>query len=281
MRPHSTSLALLLPALLLGLLFAGSLVYMAANSFQVAGGTYGLDNYIELLSRPDYIEKGIRTIEISLWTTFACLLIGYPTALFVSRVRRGRNFFLVLIMMPWLVSIVVRSYGWIVVLGSRGAVNESLIWIGVIDEPIKLIYNMLGVVIGLTHVFCPFMIISILTVLSHQDESLAEASMIQGAGPLQTFVRITWPLSLPGVLSGSAIVFLLSCGAIVTPLMLGGFRETMIGTQIYQDVFSLFNFPKASAMAFVLTVVSLVFVLPLQWIERHVLRNTQGEKGRG
>jgi putative spermidine/putrescine transport system permease protein len=280
MSRNSASFALLLPATVLGFLFIGSLVYMSFESF-VVGSTFGFGNYKEFFERPDYIEKGVRTIVISLWTTLASFLIGYPTALFLSRVRRARNFFLVLIIMPWLVSVVVRTYGWIILLGNRGVVNESLMWLGIVDSPIKLIYNTFGVVVGLTHVFCPFMIISIVSVLSHLDESLTEASMIQGAGPVKTFLNITWPLSMPGVLSGCAIVFLLSSGAIVTPLMLGGFRDTMIGTQIYQDVFSLFNFPKAAAMAFVLTVVSLAFVLPMQWIERRVLRNTMVERREG
>lgn len=272
MRKRTAPLYLLLPSLSLGLMFVGSLVYMAVESFSVGEG-YGFANYVELLSRPDYISKGVRTIEISLLTTLVCLVFGYPTAMFIARRKRHRNLFLIILMMPWLVSIVVRSYGWIVLLGNRGLINETLMWLGVIDGPVKLLYNSLGVVIGLSHVFCPFMIISILTVLTHLDDSLTEASMSLGAGPLRTFLRITMPLSLPGVITGSALVFLLSCGAIVTPLMLGSFSETMIGTQIYQDVFSLFNFPKAAAMAFALTVVSLAFVLPLHWFERRVTRN--------
>lgn len=277
MRRDATSYILVLPALALGLLFVGSLVYMAVESFSVRGG-YGLDNYAELFGRPDYIAKGVRTIEISLLTTLVCLALGYPTAIFIARIKRHRNLLLIILMMPWLVSIVVRSYGWIVLLGNRGIVNQGLIWIGVVDAPVKLLYNSFGVVVGLSHVFCPFMIISILTVLTHLDEHLSEASMILGAGPFKTFLRVTWPLSLPGVLTGCALVFLLSCGAIVTPLMLGGFSETMIGTQIYQDVFSLFNFPKAAAMAFVLTVVSLAFVMPILWLERYVTRNTSGSR---
>jgi len=276
--PNTTPMYLIYPAVALGLLFLGSLVYMLQQSLSVEDG-YGLTHYIEFFQRPDYVAKGIRTIQISLITTVACLVLGYPTAALILRAGRHKNLLLILLIMPWLVSIVVRSYGWIVMLGGRGVINQALLWTGVIDTPLRLIYNVSGVVIGLTHVFCPFMIISILAVLSHQDRSLTEASMIQGAGPVRTFLRVTWPLSLPGVLSGCALVFLLSCGAIVTPLMLGGFSETMIGTQIYQDVFSLFNFPKAAAMAMILTIVSLAFVFPLQWLERYTKRNLGGPQG--
>jgi putative spermidine/putrescine transport system permease protein len=127
-------------------------------------------------------------------------------------------------------------------------------------------------VIGLVHVFCPFMVISLLAVMQQVEPHFEEAAMSLGAGPVATFLRITLPLTASGLLSGSSIVFLLSSGAVLTPLLLGGPRTPMLAVQIYQDVFQLFNFSRASAMAFVLMATAIAVILPIQWIERRLHR---------
>ncbi|MGE0719867.1 MAG: ABC transporter permease, partial [Alphaproteobacteria bacterium] len=136
--------------------------------------------------------------------------------------------------------------------------------------------NTTGVVIGLVHVFCPFMILAILAVFLQLERSQEEASMSLGAGPVETFWRVVLPLSLPGVISGVMLVYLMATGAIVTPLLLGGLRDRMLGTQIYQEMFQLFDFPKAATLAVILTATALLVVLPLQWLERRVSRNLAG-----
>jgi putative spermidine/putrescine transport system permease protein len=171
-----------------------------------------------------------------------------------------------------MVSIVVRSFGWMVLLGNRGTLNSLLMGTGIIETPIQLLFNQIGVVIGLVHVFCPFMIISLLAVMQQADKSLEEAAMSLGAGPVATFLRVALPLTASGMLSGSAIIFLLSSGAVLTPLLLGGPRQPMLAVQIYQDVFQLFNFPRASAMAFILMTTAVAAMLPLQWAERRLSR---------
>ncbi len=183
---------------------------------------------------------------------------------------------MLLVILPWLVSLVVRTYGWVVLLGNRGTLNSLLMWLGLTDMPVRMLFNQSGVIIGLVHVFCPFMIISILTVFMHIERSFEEASMMLGAGPVQTFMRVIAPLSLPGVVSGCTIVFLLSTGAVITPLLLGGPRNAMLATQIYQDVFQLFNFPKAAAMAILLTLCAALLIWPLQITEKRVLRHLKG-----
>ncbi len=265
------SALLLAPALALLALFLGSVVQMVALSFDGGEGA-GFRHYREFLARPDYVDTYIRTLKVSVLVTFYSLLIGYPIAYGIWRYRGNRNLLMILVVLPWLVSIVVRTYAWMVILGPRGVINETLAWLGVIDAPLRLMFNTTGVVIGLVHVLLPFMVISILSVLLHMDHRLEEASMSLGGGPLHTFVRVTLPLSLPGVIGGATLIYLMSTGAIVTPLLLGGIRERMIGTQIYQEVMQTFNFPKASTLAVLLLVGGLIAILPLQWLERRINR---------
>jgi len=272
MRFGPRLLWLLLPAGLLLLLFLYGLGQLVGSSFTMSG-QIGLGQYKAFFARSDFVQVLLRTLWIAGLTTAISLLIGYPTAYFVARTRLRRDWLLILIITPWLVSVVVRTYGWIVLLGNRGMINGVLAALGLTDGPVRLMFNSTGIVIGLVHVFCPFMILAILPVLLHLERSMEEASMSLGAGPFQTFRRVVLPLSLPGIISGVMIVYLLSTGAIITPLLLGGLRERMLGTQIYQEVFQTFNFAKAATMATILTAAALVVVLPLQWLEHRISRN--------
>ena len=269
---------LLAPAVLLLALFAVSVVQMVATSFTGRDG-FTLALYQEFFSRPDYIEIYLRTIGVSFLVTFFSILLGYPIAFGIWRYKGNRNHLMILVILPWLVSIVVRTYGWIVILGPRGLINEFLGWVGVIESPMRLMFNTTGVVIGLVHVLVPFMIISILSVLLHLDRKLEEASMSLGGRPLYTFWRVTLPLSLPGVVSGAMLVYLMSTGAIVTPILLGGVQDRMMGTQMYQEVIQTFNFPKGSMLAFLLLLVGLAVILPVQALERR-LSASMGTEGR-
>lgn len=268
--------ALIAPASMVMLAFVYGLGKLGWQSFHGEGGVFGLGQYLAFLARPDYRAVLLTTITNALATTVLCGMIGYPAAYGIARAGRWRNALMIFVILPWLVSVVVRTYGWTVILGNRGTLNSLLMSLGVTDGPIRLLYNQTGILIGLTHVFCPFMIISIMTVLMHLDRSLEDASSNLGAGPLETFARVTLPLSVPGIVAGSTIVFLLSTGAIITPLLLGGPRNGMLSTQIYQDVFQLFDFPKAGAMAFMLMAIAGLLIWPLQFVERRFTRNLRG-----
>lgn len=257
-------------------LFLFSLGVLVWSSFAGADGAPKLDLYARFFARRDYVDVLVRTLWVAGLTTLVSLAIGYPVAWAVARHKGRRDWLLVLIILPWLVSVVVRTYGWIVILGNRGLLNAFLGWLGVVDTPLKLMFNTTGIVIGLVHVFCPFMILAILAVFLHLERSLEEASMSLGAGPWQTFRKVIWPLSLPGVISGTMIVYLMATGAIVTPLLLGGLRDRMLGTQIYQEMFQVFDFPRAATMAVILTATALAVVLPLGMLERRVSRNLKG-----
>lgn len=260
-------LILFLPMALLLLAFFVSMLGLVWTSF--ARG--GLALYMNLLSDPIILSVLWRTVWVAAVTTLCCAVLGYPLALFLARSRR-RNLWLILVISPWLVSIVVRTFGWMVLLGNRGVLNNALRDIGLIDYPIRLLFTPTAVVVGLTHVFLPFMVIAILSALLQQDRRLEEASQILGGTRWQTFRRVTLPLSLPGVIGGCSLVLLMASGAIVTPLLLGGLRDRMLGTQIYTEMFQIFDFSRATAMAVILLVTALVLVTPLQAIEGRLRR---------
>jgi putative spermidine/putrescine transport system permease protein len=275
MKSTRPPLILLLPPAILILMFVTGIAYLVVESLRTGDG-FGLGNFTSFFERADYVAVLLRTIGIALVVTLVSVLVGYPIAYAISRYRGNRNFLMMLVITPWLVSVVVRTYGWLVILGPKGTLNSLLLSLGVIDAPMRLIFNMTGVVIGLVHVFSPFFIVSVLAVLLHLDRALDEASQTLSAGPIKTFLHVTLPLSLPGVITGAMLVYLLSTGAIVTPLLLGGVRDGMLATQIYQDVLQVFDYPKAASMAIVLLFAAFSLVIPLQWLERRVAARVSG-----
>ncbi|MCC5970488.1 MAG: ABC transporter permease [Pararhodobacter sp.] len=269
-KPLRTALLLAPSAILMGVFLIG-LVRLVSSSLMI-DGQFDITHYVDILNRPDYVQMLGRTLRTAALTTLFSLLIGFPTAYYVARYKGNRNFLLLLIIFPWLVSIVVRSYGWMVILGPRGLINSFITWTGLVERPLRLMYNDFGVILGLVHVLCPFMIIAILSVLMQIPRSLEEASMSLGGRPAYSFRTVLLPLSLPGILTGITLVYLMATGAIVTPLLLGGLRNTMLGTEIFQEVMHFFNYPKAAALATVLLVTALVVVIPIQIFERWLAR---------
>lgn len=262
-------------------LFAPMGLLIAAFTLSIAGllwssltqGGPGL--YAELLLDPGIQRVLWRTVWIAVVTTALCALLGYPLALFLAR-SPHRNLWLILVISPWLVSIVVRTFGWMVLLGNRGVINMALRDWDLIDRPIRILFTPAAVLIGLVHVFLPFMVIAILSSLLQQDRKLEEAGRILGGTRWQTFRRVTLPLSMPGVIGGCSLVLLMSAGAIVTPLLLGGLRDRMLGTQIYSEIFQVYNFDRATAMAVLLLVTALILVAPLRLIEARIRRRLEG-----
>ncbi|WP_431285668.1 ABC transporter permease [Humitalea sp. 24SJ18S-53] len=246
--------------------FLASLVGLGIASFSGADGSPSLTLYNDLLSSNSTRLAIYRTLWVASLVTFFSLIIAYPLALFISQAR-NRDLMLILVISPWLTSIVIRTFGWVVLLGNRGVINQAIMGLGLSSEPIQLIFTPFAMILGLVHVLLPFMVISILSVLMQVDRRLTEAGMSLGAGPIETFFRVTLPLSAPGALSGCALVYLISAGAIVTPLLLGGLRDRTIGTQIFQEIFALYDFPRAAALALILVVTSLIAIAPIQMLE--------------
>ncbi len=203
----------------------------------------------------------LRTLRIALLTTLASLALGYPLALSVSRARGGwRTAKLLLLVSPLFVSVVVRAYGWILILGNRGVVNTLLMSAGIIEEnaPLRLIHTEGAVVVALVEALLPFMALSIVAVLDRLAPELEDAARGLGASPLHTFVHVTLPLSLPGALSGAVLVFMVSLGSYATPALIGGARIRVMVTEIYTQATTVFNWPLAASLSLSLLAIALV-----------------------
>lgn len=217
-------------------------------------------NY-ERLTGDLYVTVFWRTIRISVIVTAISLLIGYPVAYYLARkVRRFRLTLLMLIILPLWTSYLVRTYAWMLLLGTNGVINKALLGIGLVNEPVAwLLYSDFAVIVALAHIYMPYLILPIYAVLEKLDESLFEASKDLGGGRLRTFLHVTLPLSLPGIATGCIFVFIPSMGAFVTPELLGGTRSILVGSIIAQQFGVAYEYPFGSAMALVVMVIILVF----------------------
>jgi len=222
---------------------------------------FTLDTYSRFLFDEYYHIIIYDTLRMATLVTVVSLLIGYPLAYALYRINRPsiQRWLGLLIFSPILVSVVVRSYGWIVLLSDQGPVNWLLLRLGIVVEPLTLVFNLLGVVISLTHVFLPFVVFPIFASLTRLDPELKQAAEDLGAGWWTTFRRITFPLSLPGVVAGAQICFTLALGAFVTPAMLGGGRVLVLPLQVYNAT-SEINWPVAAVGGMTLLIVSMVAV---------------------
>ena len=219
---------------------------------------WSLGHYVTFFTEPAYLKILTRTFRVSLTVAFGCLLLGYPTAYVLSRVGgRLRRVLLLLVIVPYLTSFLVRTYAWMVLLGPKGIINSLLLKAGLIDTPLKLLYSAIGVHVGMIHVLLPLMILPLYSVMVGIDRNYLKAAQTLGAGPVRTFLRVFLPLSLPGVRSGCVLVFLVALGFYITPAMLGGLRDSMIAMLIESQITQLVNWGFAAAAAFVLLVVTL------------------------
>lgn len=259
MNSRKSILKLALPAtLLLLLFFVIPTVYIIAKVIKVDGFKY----FIKFFSDEYYRSILFSTLFTALKVTLFTLILGYPTAYFLARTTsKYKNLLLISTILPFLVSALVRAYGWIVILGDTGIINQILLGIGVVDKPVKILYTMNGVVIGLVHLLIPYMILSIATVLQNIKPNIEAAAQSLGANSWKTFRKVVLPLSLPGVITGAILVFTVSMTAFVTPKLLGGPRIKLMSTMVYQEVQVTFNWSMASAISFILLGTILLILL--------------------
>lgn len=256
---------LVLPATaILAVCFAVPLLDILRQSLSVgpAGGVTGR-HYAKALADPYYLGVLWTTVRLSLWTTGICLLIGYPLAYLATRVvRRGwlKRLIYVIVIAPLFTSAIVRAFGWMVLLGRQGLVNRMLMAARLIGEPLPLLFSEAGVIIGSVYILTPFMVLTVASVLQNVDATLEEAAADLGARPVVSFWTIIWPLSLPGVVAGSVIVFTLSMSAYVTPSVLGGGKVKVLPMLVFEQFMSLFQWPFGSALAVVLLAVTLAVI---------------------
>ncbi len=271
----------MLPSLLfLAAFFAVPMAFLVRMSFNTkAGGqdvveTFSLVNYATILGDGFYYSVFGTTFAVALGVTVACLVLGFPLAISYSRARGIWKAALATIVLgPLLINVVVRTYGWLVLLANRGLVNEALRGLGLVDSPIRFLYNPVGVGISLVHVFLPFMVLSVAASLQNIDVSLAEAAETLGANKWTVFRRVTLPLATPGAVAGSILVFSATLGAFATPLVLGGTGLRMVVVLIYTNALVLFQWPRSAALALVL----LGIVIALLWLQARVARSRAEE----
>jgi putative spermidine/putrescine transport system permease protein len=243
-------LFLLLPTLLFVLaFFVYPLAYVASRS--VSGLSF--ENYVLIFTTPVYLRVILLTFQTSSIVTIICLLIAYPYAYAMTRAGPvGLAALSIALLLPFWVSLLLRSFAWMILLQDTGLINRMLIEAGLNSHPVSLIRNPLGVSIGMTHILLPYVVLPLYAVMRRIDPRLMEAASISGARPARQFFRVFFPLSLPGVYAGALLAFTLGLGFYITPALLGGARDTMIGQLIAAQVSEQLNFGMGSAMAVVL-----------------------------
>ena len=257
----SPSLMLLLGAFLAPLAFLVPVSFRPYVPGRGIGEGFTGEHYVRFFTDLYYLEIFGRTILLGAIVTTMTLLVGYPLAYFLARTKsRWRSWLTILVVFPLLLNLVVRTFGWIALLANRGLINETLISVGLIEGPLRLMFNFTGLLIGLTHIFLPFMVLLLVSAIQTIDRSVEEAARVLGASWSETFLKVTLPLSTPGILSGSILVFVLTISALVTPRLLGGPTYKVMSTLIYEQFMSLLNWPRGSAMATILTVVAIAII---------------------
>ncbi|MEV5706198.1 ABC transporter permease [Actinoallomurus sp. NPDC052274] len=229
-----------------------------ANNTALSGFTF--HQYGRVFTESYFYTSLGRTVITALLVTVLCVVLAYPAAYALARRRPGvlRTVLFVIVISPLLTSVVVRSYGWVVLLSGAGPVNRALVATGLLRQPAHLLTSYTAVVVSVTHVLLPFAIIPLATALGGLDRDVHRASQSLGAGPVRTFARVTVPLSLPGVVTGALVVFALAMGIYITPLLVGGVNQPLAGIRVYDQVSTVYDYPVAAALSFALLAITVV-----------------------
>jgi len=281
-HPHAIAYTLSAPALLLfvtmvlvPLLLTGLL---SLNSYDDSVGIKAgvdLHNYLAIFGDEYYLRIFLRTFWIAALTTLICVLVGAPEAYVLSRMRgRWRSLFLIVILAPLLVSVVVRAFGWSMLLSADGLINHALQAMGI--APVKMLYTSGAIVVALVHVMLPFMVIPVWTALQRLDPTVEHAALSLNASQATVMRRILLPQILPGVLSGSLIVFGLSASAFAIPGLLGGRRLKMVATTVYDEFLGSLNWPLGASIAIVLLLANLIIMMTYNRILERKVSKTLG-----
>jgi spermidine/putrescine transport system permease protein len=238
------------------------LAYSLLTRGPYGGVTYAwtLENYVRLFD-PLYFAILFRTLVLAISATVLCLVLGFPLALFISRAGTRKNLYLQLVMIPFWTSFLVRTYAWMFLLRDTGLINSALIAMGVIREPLPLLYNNGAVLLGLVYSFLPFVVLPLFATLERLDKSLLEAAADLGARPFETVTRVVIPLCAPAFRAGAVLTFIPSLGAYLTPDLLGGGKTVMAGNLIQNQFTTARDWPFGSAVSLVLMAVVMVLLI--------------------
>ncbi|MEO3886323.1 ABC transporter permease [Nonomuraea sp. B5E05] len=273
-----TVLGLTVPGLIgLAVSFVLPLAWLLRMSFNRGDSTgfieetFTLDSYAQFVGDSYYWDMAWETTLLGLGVTALTILVSYPIALFLVRTEsKFKGILVALAVAPLLTSSVVRTYGWLVLLGNQGVVNQALMGAGLVDQPLALINNRLGVYIALVEIMMPYMILCLLAGFGRFNPELEHAAQSLGANRWRTFWRIVWPLSMPGVLTGALLVFVLTISSFVTPRLVGGGRVFYLATEIYDQATATLNWPFAAAIAFILLALFAVVIVIYQRALRRI-----------
>ncbi|MED3562466.1 ABC transporter permease [Bacillus xiapuensis] len=254
-------LLLIIPlAYIMLIMFFSMVDFFKLSFFDESGFTL---KYIRHIFETDvYLRVLWVTLKIAFLVTFFSLIVAYPLAysLVNSKSALWKKIIFSAVLIPFWISLLVRTFAWSILLRQNGVINTILIKIGIIDHPLELIYNTVGVVIAMTHILLPYMVLSLYSVMAGIDQRLLQAAQGMGARPLKSFMQVFFPLSLPGVLSGSLLVFVMGIGYFITPALLGGSKTTMISMLIESNINTTLNWHLASALALVLFAATLILL---------------------
>ena len=270
MRERFALFSLALPALLLiGLMLLAPTLWLFGLSFTNDNGDWTLEHYRRLAESKSYARIFRTTFEVSGLTTLFCALLGYPLAYLLSQApQRTANLLMIAVLLPFWTSILVRTYAWLVLLQRKGLINEWAAEIGLWEEPLKLVHNLGGTLLGMTHIMLPLMVLPLYAAMKSIDRDYARAAANLGAGPARAFATVFFPLSLPGLLAGAVVVFVLCLGFFVTPAILGGGRVIMAAMRIQTDIELFFNWGAAAALGVIL----MALTIAVLWIAARILR---------
>ena len=257
-RPDRWALLAVPAVVFLAVFFLVPLLAMGLRSVTDPPGA-GLANYERFFAESAYVRVLTNTFWIALLATVTCLVIGYPFAYLMTIVPgRVAGILLIAVLLPFWSSLLVRTFAWQVLLRDTGVINRFLLDLGVIDEPLTLIRTTGGVIVGMSHILLPFMVLPLYAVMRRIDPELTRAAANLGASPGRAFVRVFLPISLPGVVAGSLLVFVLALGFYITPTILGSPRETMISRFIAEAIEQRLDWGLGSAMAVILMALTFV-----------------------
>lgn len=252
LSPALTAITLLLFIPLLFILVYSFWLRTATGADEV--GFY-LDNWREALTDAFYRDILLHTLKVAAITTVICAIMGYPAAYFIARSKGNKPLLLLMLMLPFWISYIIRTMSWINILGVSGALNTFLLWIGVISAPMQMLYNEATVILGLVHFLLPFMVLNVFVSVDGIDETLEDAANSLGATRWQAFLQVTLPLSLPGLAAGGLLCFVLGAGSYITPLVLGGTSDAMFANLVFEAIITQLNWPLGSALSLMLLVV--------------------------
>ena len=261
-QENYTFFGLTLPYLVLvGAMIIIPIGWLFFLSFIGRDGSFSFENYERMINSKAYLRIFLTTFKISLLTTFFCILLGYPLAYFMSQIsRKWASICMIGVLIPFWTSLLVRTYAWLVLLQKKGLVNNIAIDLGIIAEPIKFVHNTSGTLIGMVHIMLPFLILPLYANMRAIDSHCVKAASSLGATPVRAFWTVFFPLSIPGLLAGSLIVFVLCLGFYVTPAVLGGGRVIMAAMKISSNIELYFSWGAASALGVVLLVVTMIIL---------------------